>query len=222
MILALDIATTVGVAIGPTGANPPLLRWGSRNFGGAGRKNGEVIGRFRHFLSTLLYKHKPTLVCFESPYIPHLQARGPRAGGPPPMNANTLRRLLGMVSAVEAACWELQIEYYEATPAEITKFFTGRARHGGRDAKKAAVIAMCRAYGWEVEDDDDAADALSLWAMCEAQINPRAAEARAIANPAKSSLFAENTNASRGQTARRPKKPADKSELSLWPETAQI
>jgi hypothetical protein len=172
MILALDTATVTGWAHGPAGANPPLLQWGARDFSGRGG-NGEVIAKFRHWLNARCFELKPRLIVFESPYIPH---PGKRTG--PPMNALVLRRLLAMVGIVEAIAFELRIECCESRPSEITKFFTGSARHGGRDAKKAATVEMCRAYGWDVGGDDNAADALALWAMAEAKLNPRASSLR--------------------------------------------
>lgn len=159
MLLSLDVATTVGWASGVAGSPP---QWGARNFAGKGG-TGEVIGKFRQWLNQRCYELKPRLIAFESPYVARPQLR---AGGPPPMNALTLRRLLAMVGTVEAVAWELRIACREATPAEIAKFFTGRARWGGREQKKAAVIAACHRLGWMVEDDNSA-DALALWAMAE-------------------------------------------------------
>lgn len=174
MILALDTATVTGWASGPAGANPPLLQWGSRDFSGRGG-NGEVVGKFRAWLCAKCYELKPRLIVFEAPYIPRPRER---KGGPPPMNALTLRRLLGLVAVLESTAWELRIECCEATTGEISKFFTGKWRHGGRDAKKAATIEMCTAYGWDVAGDDNAADALALWAMAEGNVNPQASSAR--------------------------------------------
>jgi hypothetical protein len=89
-----------------------------------------------------------------------------------------VRRLLALVGTVEAIAWYHRIECREATTGEIMKFFTGRASHGGRATKKLRTIEMCRCYGWDVGADDDAADALALWAMAEAIVNPTAASRR--------------------------------------------
>lgn len=183
MILALDTATVTGWAAGRVGSAPA---WGSQDFSDKAG-SGAVLGKFRYWLNQRCHEFSPKLIVFEAPYVPiNRQPKFVRAGegfaagrgGPPPMNPLTLRRLLGLTGIVEATAYELGIECREATAGEITKFFTGRMRHGGRDAKKAATITMCRAYGWDVADNDDAADALALWCMAEAQLDPRAAMRR--------------------------------------------
>ena len=212
MLLALDVATTVGFAFGKPGETPA---WGSRSFAGKGG-TGEVVGKFRHWLGERCYALKPTLLTFEAPYVPRPQMRV--GAGPPPMNPLVLRRLLAMVGTVEAVAWELRIECREATPAEITKFFTGRARWGGREQKKAAVIAACERLGWMVGDNDNAADALALWAMAEDILCPGIRPAALPIFSASSPLEQEGENSRNeerpaAQPARR-SKPADDRETS--------
>lgn len=182
MIIALDIATAVGWASGRPGDEP---EWGARNFAGKGG-TGEVVAKFRAWINERCYTLKPTLVVFESPYVPVPRAaRFVRAGtdpasappGPPPMNPLVLRRLLGMIATVEAVCFELRIPCAESTSAEITKFFTGRARWGSREAKKAETIRVCSIYGWTTVSDD-AADALALWHLAEFKVSPEIASRR--------------------------------------------
>lgn len=169
MILALDTATVTGWAAGRPGSAPT---WGARSF--RGDSTGEIIAQFRYWLEARIVEHKPTLICFEAPYIPR---QGPKFTGPP-LNAITLRRLLALAATVEAAAWEHRIPCREKTPLEISKFFIGTARLK-RVEKKAATVDMCRAYGWETVSED-AADALALWAMAEAALDPAAARARGI------------------------------------------
>lgn len=177
MILALDPATTTGWACGPAGGRP---KWGHRNFGGANVSRGLVFAQFRFWLHGGCAKLKPSLIVYESPYIPRMeQPRKPIPGQRPfVINADTLRRLLWFTGEIEEVAAELSIECREATTSEIAKFFTGKARWpGGRDEKKERTKEMCRAYGWDVENDNQA-DALALWAMAEAVVSPRAASAR--------------------------------------------
>jgi hypothetical protein len=178
VIIALDIATKLGFAHGAPGANAPDLVWGVRNFSGK-EGTGEVIGKFRGWLQSRCYELKPTLIAFESVYIPVARKRQPndREDGPPPMNPAVLERLLGMTGAVEGLGWELGIKVAKATTTEIVKFFTGKGSHGNRDQKKAAVVAQCRLHGWDVSNDNDA-DALALWAYAESIVNPRAHQHR--------------------------------------------
>lgn len=173
MILALDTATVTGWAAGRPGETP---QWGARDFSGRGG-NGEVGGKFRFWLQGMCHQLQPRLIVFESPYVPFPRKDNQRA---PMMNPLTLRRLMGLALIVETTAWELRIKSFEATTGEISKFFTGTSRHGGRDQKKAATIAMCRRYGWDVAENDDAADALALWCMAEAKEDPDAALSRGV------------------------------------------
>lgn len=93
-----------------------------------------------------------------------------------PINVTTLRRLLGFAAVTEATAWELRIPCYETTPLEVAKFFLGSASLK-RDEKKKATIAMCHRYGWHVEDDN-AADALAIWAQAECAVAPEATRRR--------------------------------------------
>lgn len=174
MIFALDTATVTGWAAGRPGSSP---MWGARSF--RGDSTGEIIAQFRYWLEARILEHKPTLICFEAPYIPRQQKPGRDAKFyGPPINAITLRRLLALAATVEAAAWEHRIPCREKTPLEISKFFIGTARLK-RVEKKLATVDMCRRYGWETVSED-AADALALWAMAEAALDPAAARARGI------------------------------------------
>lgn len=181
VLLTIDAATRLGWAAGPVGAQPPLLEWGAREFGGKGQTNGEIISTFRSWLNQRCYDLRPSLVVFESPFVPVPRAGFAKPGksGPPPMNPLTLRRLLGMAAQIEAICFELRIDVRECTSQEFTKFMTGRGRFpGGRTEKKAEIIKACRHFGCEVGKDDNSADALGLFFYAEAIVSPRAAEDR--------------------------------------------
>lgn len=167
MILALDTSRFTGWAIGPPGATP---LWGVEDLGRQSLSTGQVIVNMRRLLWRLFQAHRPTLVCFEAPYLP-------RPGGRVAINALTIRRLMGLAATVEGFCVELGVECREATPVEIAKFFLGKSRPLKREGKKLATMEMCRQYGWAV-DNDNCADALALWAMAEATIDPAATARR--------------------------------------------
>ena len=161
MILALDLATRTGFAYGEIGAPVPVF--GARTF--RSDEPGEAIARFRGWLSAMIFNVKPTRIAFESPYI-----------NPHKVNMMVIRRLAAMAEFTLATAWELKIDIREHRPSEITKFFTGRANMK-REEKKRVTIDMCHRYGWQTLDDD-AADALALWAMIEASIDAGAARCR--------------------------------------------
>jgi hypothetical protein len=229
VILALDTATTTGFSWGLAGGSP---EWGARKF--KAQNNGELFAMFRHFIGELVAKTKPRLILFERVYIPTPGAGG---GSRIPMNATTVSRLIGLPNIVEEIGETLRIPYYEATSGAATKFLTGRGtwRAKGdnyaqaRAKKKAAVVAACHRYGWNVENDDEA-DALALWALAENQVAPHLAEQRRREaadrdreQRGEGPLFpiTDEQSAPQGQP-RGARKPKSTQELSLWPETALI
>jgi hypothetical protein len=164
MILALDQATRTGFCFGAPGDNPS---WGIKAFGGRGRTNGEIVSTFRLWLFGVCCAIKPTLVVFEAPYVPRMAS------------AVVLRRLLALAGTIEAVTYELKLPCREASAMEISRFFLGRYRPLGRAGKKAATIETCAQYGFDV-DDDNIADAISLWLYAEATIAPDIAALRGI------------------------------------------
>lgn len=164
ILLAIDPGTVTGWAAGKAGGSP---EWGSRKFDG--KSNGQVCGVFRHWLNQRCYDLKPDLLVFEAPYVP-------RPGAAVPMNALTLRRLLGFAVLIEATAWELRIPCREVTTLDVARFFLNTTRLK-REEKKRQTIEMCHHYGWRVEDDN-AADAVAIWAMAECSVAPEATRRR--------------------------------------------
>lgn len=167
MILFLDAAGTTGVAFGAPGSEP---KFATRSFIGRGA-SGEVVARFRAWLVATIDKLEPSVIAFESPYIPRFGSKGP------PQNAVTIRRLHALCGTIEAVCWERNIDCYEAGASEITRAFTGRGSWGSRDKKKAATVAQAKRYGWDVANHDEA-DALAGWCLAESILDPIAAAQR--------------------------------------------
>ena len=162
MILALDLATRSGFCQGVIGAPPT---WGAHDFG-RNRSNGEVLSAFRTWLCHKLDEIQPTVVCFESPYMP-----GPNSRFSAPANALTIRRLFAFAGFTEAICVERRVRCYEARPSEITRAFLGGPAPRQRAEKKAATIKMARLLGYAVADDDEA-DAVALWCFAESIFAP--------------------------------------------------
>jgi hypothetical protein len=162
MILSLDLATRTGHCHGPIGGRP---LWGSQDFG-RGRDNGAVLADFSAWLNAKIEVLRPTIVAFESPYMP--VGRSPFAA---PANALTIRRLYAFAGITEAICHARRVQCYEARPLEITRHFLGGPAPKGRREKKLATVRMCHLLGFAVTDDDEA-DALALWAYAEAVFAP--------------------------------------------------
>lgn len=191
-ILAIDGAATAGFALGATGEEP---RFGSRNFTGSGA-SGEVVGRFARFLRATIEREKPQVLIYEAPYVPTAWRSGP------PLNAKTVRRLLGLAECIDAIAWDYRLRCYQATAGEITSYLTGKSNWGGRDKKKAATIAAARRWGWAVNNDNEA-DALAVWSFAESILDPVAAAQRRARLGLELALHPETGDAAQGGLTRR-------------------
>lgn len=153
MILALDIATVTGWALGSLDCEPEAGRFRLP-------KTGDDIGRFvnayRDWLVEMIDRHSPSRVVYESP----LTTPGPQT------NMMTLRKLGGLTVMTESVAVDMAVECKEANLSTIRKHFVGRGRapkdvKDGRKWFKAAVMDRCQVKGWHPADDNEA-DALAL------------------------------------------------------------
>ena len=181
-ILSIDPATKTGWAFARPGERPV---WGSHRMGEARAELGQAVSAMHHFLREKIGSLDPSEIAYERPYVPVPRVRVvragfelPGAGGPPPMNAETVFRLAAFAGVIEAAAFDAGLPCRAVTPAQIAKFFTGSARWGSRAEKKAATMRMCEVYGFDVGKSDDAADALALLLYTESLVSPRAAAKR--------------------------------------------
>lgn len=146
-ILALDLATRTGWAAWTPGESAP--RHGRRDLG-RGRQLGSFIHGARMWLETLIQMERPAIVAYEAPILPQKTSQG------------AVRKLMGLVCEVEAACVGCRSEAVEVRASAARRFFTGDG--GGKRAEvKARVIGQCRALGWQPASDDEA-DALAVLA----------------------------------------------------------
>ena len=161
-IVALDIATQTGIAVGSSGGDPKC--W-SVDLG----KGLSEAGRFSNVLRLahgLLETHSPDLVVCEA-FI----------GG-----KNASAYLIGLVACVRGWAANRGVKVEMVFPATVRKHFMGKALTsrdfpGMKPAKaklaiKERVAAQCRAIGWEVPDLD-AADAAATWDWACATYAPR-------------------------------------------------
>lgn len=150
-ILALDLATTMGCAVGVSGSAP---RTWSVHLGKAPDE-----ARFSRLLSVtakLLAEHSPDLVAIEAPI----------GGG---MKSDYL---VGLAACARGVCFNRSVRVEVCNIATVRKHFLGKhltAKHfpgktpaASKKAIKAQVIARCGLLGWHVESDDEA-DAAAIW-----------------------------------------------------------
>lgn len=143
VILALDLATNLGWCVGAVDRKPDF---GTHKLPSTGEDIGRFALAYDHWLRTVLVKHQPALVIFESPILPRVT------------QLMTMRKLTGLAYHTEMVCSHQKVRCEEAMQQSVRKFFTGRG-----NAKKADTIACAQRYGFDVQDDN-AADAIAVFA----------------------------------------------------------
>jgi hypothetical protein len=162
-VIALDLATVLGFAVGPLAAAPapsplemaagtriPPPLFGSRRIAPKGVSLGAFGASYRDWLGDMITVHAPALVIFEAPFV----------GGK--TSQAVARKLMGLAFETEVVCYERGLRCMEANMADVRTHFLGKKRPGRRDAIKDATVARCRALGWMVTTDDEA-DACALY-----------------------------------------------------------
>ena len=154
-ILALDLATKTGVAVGCAGENP---MFSTVTFANDGDDHEDVFERALRWFAEYVQVDKPDAIYLEAPLN-----LGAAMGH---TNADTILRLNGLWAVISAAAKTKRIKYRRARVQEIRKNFLGSGNLKGDEAKKRA-FAMCGLLGWEPKNLDEAdAGALHFWASC--------------------------------------------------------
>lgn len=151
MILALDLATNVGFALGDVRG---VKVSGTRRLPSTGDDLGAFAAAFRDWLTIGLKRHKPTSLVYEQPIM--------AAGHTTPM---TLRKLCGLCWQTELTVRDLKnagvlspgFEVSEINMSDWRRHFLGSGNVPSERAKiKAAVMQMCRVRGFHFDSDDEA------------------------------------------------------------------
>lgn len=150
MIVAFDLATTTGVACGRPCDVP--VAWSFRLTGSHDKRFGEML----RTVNRIFREREPTNIVIEAPFV-----------GRHPAVARLLYGLRGVVLGVAHLHG---VDVQERMVSDIRKYFLGHAGGRRKDAK-ARVMERCREIGWTVRNDDEA-DALALWSMRAAEIDP--------------------------------------------------
>lgn len=151
-ILALDIATQTGIAVGSAGRDPQC--WSVDL--GKGRSEDARFSEVLKLTHGLLVTHEPDLVVCEA-FI----------GG-----KNASAYLIGLVACVRGCAFNRSIQCEMVFPATVRRHFIGKALTSkdfpslstakAKLAIKQVVLDRCRLLGWSVPDYD-AADAAATW-----------------------------------------------------------
>lgn len=151
-ILALDIATNTGIAVGSSSGNPKC--WSVDL--GKGYSEDYRLNQALRLAHGLINTHAPDLIIVET-FI----------GG-----KHASAYLIGLVACVRGVAANNGVKCELVFPATVRKHFLGKALTsrdfpGLKQAKakiaiKQRVADQCRAFGWDVPDLD-AADAAATW-----------------------------------------------------------
>lgn len=155
-VLALDLATVTGWAVGPlprrpltlleaTVRKPPQPLSGIQRIARPGTNVGKFLSNYADWLELMIEEHKPQGLIFEAPILP---AHG---------NMVSTRKLVGLAGVTEMVAHDMGIRWVrEGYPSQIKLHICGFGGPG-KDGVKAAI----RARGWSFADDNEA-DALAL------------------------------------------------------------
>jgi hypothetical protein len=163
-ILALDLATTTGIARGIVGGTPVADTIAFAKHAGA--SNEAVFARALSWVSTYLQADAPHLIFVEAMLPPDAMKNATSRAV-----RDRLAGLHGIIRGVAYLRGTYRIE--AATVGDIRGHFLG-ARGLRRDAAKRATVERCRALGWRCENDNEG-DALALWSYACAQVDPTTA-----------------------------------------------
>lgn len=151
-IVALDVATQCGIAVGSPGSKPKA--W-SEDLG-KGQSEDARFSKALILTHKLIAEHKPDLIAVEA------AVGGPKASA----------YLIGLLACIRGCAFNRSVRIQPYPINSIRRHFLGKAlavrdfpgmsHAAAKKQIKAAVMARCRLLGWEFTDDN-AADGLALW-----------------------------------------------------------
>ncbi len=163
-IMALDLASVSGYAVGAPGEKPVH---GSHRFAGVGASHEAIFAGAVRWTRWMISYHAPSLIVWEAP-LPTSFKRG--------KTTNDVTTVLYGLSAVVGATAYLRGIYdiRKAETRNVRLHFIGC--NPKRAKAKPLVKRQCRAMGWEVEDDNEA-DSLAVWHFMCSILEPKLATA---------------------------------------------
>jgi len=159
-VLALDLATNSGWALGALGDHVPAF--GSIRFGARDCSHEARFAHALQWISDFLKRHEADVLVFEEPLHFGLRRNASNAG-----NDEISYGLAAIVQAVAHLRGVYDVR--QARVVDIRRFFLGD--NPKRKIAKRETIGRCRALGLNVEDDNQA-DAIALWHFQCAQLRP--------------------------------------------------
>jgi hypothetical protein len=162
MILALDLATVTGWAIGEPGQQP---KSGVLRFGRGNTTHGQIAAEAIAWMIEFLSEMKPDQIVFEQPLPPNFTIGH--------TTLNTAMIAMGLPFVLQGIAYKLGM--FNVTPvtvSEVRNFFIG-GNFKSAEAKKL-TFERCKRMGFAPQDDN-ASDALALWCYQCARVRPELA-----------------------------------------------
>lgn len=161
-VLALDLASTSGWAVGEPGGTPIS---GSIRFASKGASHEAIFANATQWMEAGIALHAPSLVVWEAPLATSFR-RGTS-------NIDTTTLLFGLPAIVGAVAYLRGVfDLRKASTRDVRMHFIGQNPKG--HIGKKLVMRQCRAMGWNPIDDNES-DALALWHYMCALIEPKLA-----------------------------------------------
>lgn len=167
VLLALDVATICGFAVGEIGTENPRTALelatsggipqplsGTHRIGRPGIPDGQFYANYEQWVDDLITIHNPAMVVYEAPFI---------SGG---NKMHAAFRLLGMSAITDLICYKKSVPVRSAHNATVRKYFCGTG-NAKREIMKQKIKDACDLRGWKYEDDNHA-DALAVWEYSQA------------------------------------------------------
>jgi hypothetical protein len=164
LVLAFDIATTTGWAIGPVGPDAPQC--GSVQFGKSGASQAAICGHALEWaIDTIKAPTLPDVVAIEALLPPHVTK------GKSNVDHDLLAHLHGVIMGV---CFMRGVYNVRRHPVQSIRAHFIDLKACRRGQQKQMVQDKCRQLGWLAEGDD-AADACAVWSYACSLLDPEQA-----------------------------------------------
>lgn len=147
-ILALDLGTRTGIAVGEHTA-APMIR--SELLADGAEPHGARFYRLGLTLDRVIKDNRPDLMMIERPIVSGPAGKAARA-----------EVAIGLRAIAMMVAHKHHIRFDDVAVSTVRKHFLGHGRVARQDAKKRTIDRCRITLGWIVENDDEA-DACAIW-----------------------------------------------------------
>lgn len=161
-VLALDLASTTGWAVGEPGM---MTAHGSVRFASKGASHEAIFAHAFEWMDEKIAIYDPGLVVWEAPLATSLKSGF--------TTSDTTTVLFGLPAVIGLCAYRRGIyDIRKAETRSVRLHFIGQ--NPKRAQAKRLVIQQCRSHGWDPIDDNEA-DALAVWSYMCALLQPELA-----------------------------------------------